>query len=129
VGNLLLRGGGSYDLLAIKKGLRAPELKLSYVVPSAAPIDLLQWVKTDLNKSLSAQVIYWKGSFADATDIISLLYKGLRIAKATVFCDVEDVVRASLDFVGQDLVTGAGKIANATYTDYEGAIAFNENLC
>jgi len=125
-GNILLRGAGSYDLQAIKKGLRAPDLKISYVVPSAAPIELLQWTKTDLNKSLSCQLIYWKGAFTSATDILSLLYKGARIAKASVSCEIEDVLRASMDLISQDLATGTDKLAGATYTDHGGAVAFHE---
>jgi hypothetical protein len=81
--NIKLRGVGSYDLQLIKKGLRKPSLRVSYVVPSDAPINLLQWAKMDLDKSLSCQVIYYKGVFASATDIISLLFKGMRDRKST----------------------------------------------
>jgi len=126
VGNIKLRGAGSYDLQAIKKGLRKPSLKVGYVVPSAAPINLLQWAKTDLNKSLSCQVLYWKGAFASPTDVISLMYKGMRFNKASVECNIEDVIKAVAEFEGQDLVTDTAKITGATYTDYGGAVAFNE---
>ena len=125
-GNIKLRGAGSYDLQAIKKGLRKPSLKVAYVVPSAAPIELLQWAKMDLNKSLSCQVIYWKGVFAEATDIISLLYKGMRFNRVTVECSIEDVLKVVAEFEGQDLETGTAKISGATYTDHCGAVAFNE---
>lgn len=125
-GNLKLRGAGSYDLQAIKKGLRKPSLKIGYTVPSDAPINLLQWAKMDLDKSLSCQVIYYKGVFASATDIISLLFKGMRIGKASLACSIEDVLKATLEFEGQDFVTGTAKISGATYADYAGAVAFNE---
>ena len=125
-GNIKLRGVGSYDLQLIKKGLRKPSLKVSYVVPSDAPINLLQWAKIDLDKSLSCQVIYYKGVFASATDIISLLFKGMRIGKASLACSIEDVIKATLEFEGQDLVTGTAKITGASYADYAGAVAFNE---
>ena len=49
--NLLLRSGRNYDLFAIKKGVRVPSLKVAYIVPSAAPIDLLQYAKIDLERS------------------------------------------------------------------------------
>jgi hypothetical protein len=124
--NIKLRGVGSYDLQLIKKGLRKPSLKVSYVVPSDAPINLLQWAKIDLDKSLSCQVIYYKGVFASATDIISLLFKGMRIGKASLACSIEDVIKATLEFEGQDLVTGTAKITGASYADYAGAVAFNE---
>lgn len=126
VGNIMLRGAGSYDLQAIKKGLRKPSLKVGYPLPSAAPINLLQWAKMDLNKSLSCQVLYWKGAFASPTDVISLLYKGMRFNKASVECSIEDVVKAVAEFEGQDLVTDTAKISGATYTDHSGAVAFNE---
>ena len=45
VGNLLLRAGGNYDVVAIKKGTRNPTLKVTYPLPSAFPIDLLQNAK------------------------------------------------------------------------------------
>ena len=125
--NLKLRGAGSYDLQAIKKGLRKPNLKIGYIVPSEAPINLLQWAKMDLDKSLSCQVIYYKGVFASATDIISLLFKGMRISKASVECSIEDVIKAVMELEGQDLVTGTAKIVGATYADYAGAVAFHES--
>jgi len=125
--NLKLRGAGSYDLQAIKKGLRKPGLKIGYVLPSAAPIELLQWAKMDQDKSLSCQVIYYKGAFASATDIISLLFTGMRIAKVSVQCSIEDVIKAVVELEGQDLATGAAKITGASYSDHGGAIAFHES--
>ena len=124
--NLKLRGTGSYDLQNIKKGVRKPSLKIGYVLPSSAPIELLQWAKMDENKSLSCQVIYYKGLFASAADIISLLYKGMRIGKASVECNIEDVIKAVMELEGQDIETGTAKIANATYADHSGAVAFHE---
>jgi hypothetical protein len=125
-GNIKLRGMGYTDLQAIKKGLRKVGCKVNYCVPSAAPIELLQWAKIDENKSLSVQVIYWKGLFASATDIISLLFEGMKIDKASVECEVEDVIRASLELQGKDVTVGTAKITGATYTDHTGAVAFNE---
>jgi hypothetical protein len=126
-GNIKLRGAGSYDLQVIKKGLRQVACKVAYPLPSTSPIDLLQWCKTDENKSLSVQCIYYKGVFASATDIISLLFKGMRINKASVECNIEDVVRASLELEGQDVSVTAAKISGATYTDHTGAVAFHES--
>jgi len=121
------RGGGSYDLQALKKGLRSPSLKVGYVLPSAAPVSLLQWAKTDLDKSLSCQVLYWKGAFATPSDVLSLLFKGMRINKASLSCSIEDVIKATLELEGQDVTTGTAKIDGATYTDHSGAVAFNES--
>ena len=124
--NILLRGAGSYDLQSIKKGLFKPELKIDYIVPSEAPINLLQYVKTDLDKTLSAQVLFHKGTWVSATDIISLLYNYLRIGTASVSCDIDDVVKASMNLIGQNLTTGTAKLSGATYGDYSGAIGFDE---
>jgi hypothetical protein len=124
--NIKLRGAGSYDLQAIKKGLRKPSLKVDYVVPSAAPIELLQWAKMDLDKSLSCQVIYWKGGFASPSNVLSLLYTGMRFNRVQLQCAIEDVLKASAEFEGQDLATGTDKISGASYTDHLGAVAFHE---
>src|SRR3972149_7391952 len=84
--NLKLRGVGSLDLQASKKGLRVPSLKIAYPLPSDAPINFLQYTKSEIGKSLSIQLLYYKGAFASATDIISLLYTGCKFQKATVEC-------------------------------------------
>jgi len=124
-GNIKLRGIGSRDLQAIKRGLRAPTLKVTYPLPSDLPIGLLQYAASA--KPLSVQVLYYKGDFASATDIISLLFKGCKIDKATVECSIEDVVKASIDLIGQDLTVGTAKITGATYTDKLGAVSFYES--
>jgi hypothetical protein len=125
-GNLLLRSGGNYDLLAIKKGVRQPTLKFSYIVPSAAPIDLLQYARMELDKSLSIQVLYYKGILASATDILSLLYTYMRIGKASISCQLDDVLKANLEMIGQNVTTDTAKLTGASYIDYSGAVAFNE---
>jgi hypothetical protein len=125
-GNIKLRGAGSYDLQAIKKGLREPNLKLAYILPSAAPVSLLQWARMDLNRSLSIQVLYYKGTFASATDIISLLFTGMKFNKLSVSCSIEDVIKATVEFQGKDVTVGASKLGGATYTEQSGAVAFHE---
>src|SRR3989304_6208860 len=62
--NIKLRGVGSVDLQAIKKGLRAPSLKITYPLPSDAPINLLQYARTELGKSLSIHLLYYQAVFA-----------------------------------------------------------------
>lgn len=126
-GNIRLRGVGSMDLQAIKKGLRQASLKFVYPLPSDAPISLLQYAKTDLNKSLSMQVIYFKGVFSAATDIISLLYTGMKFNRATVSCSIDDVVKASVDLQGIDVAIGSSKISGANYGDHNGAVPFYES--
>jgi hypothetical protein len=125
--NIKVRGVGSIDLQAIKKGLRTPSLKIAYPLPSDSPIGFLQWAKAELDKSLSIQVLYYKGIFASATDIISLLYTGCKIHKVSVECSIEDVVKATAELLTQDLTVGTAKIAGATYGDHVGAIPFYES--
>ena len=120
-----LRGIGSRDLQALKKGLRNPTLRILHVLSSEAPITFIQHAQT-LN-SLSIQVLYYKGLFASATDIISLLYKGCRIHKLNVECSIEDIIKANVELIGQTVETGTAKIAGATYADYAGAVAYNES--
>jgi hypothetical protein len=119
-----LRGVGSIDLQAIKQGLRAPSIKIAYPLPSDAPINLLQYAKAELAKSLSLQVLYYKGAFASATDIISLIYSGCKFQSATVQCGIEDVVKASVEIISQDVIAGTAKITGATYADHAGAVPF-----
>ena len=124
--NLKLRGIGSADLQAIKKGVREPSLKITYPLPSDAPINLLQSVRADLDKSLTIQLLYHKGSFASATDIISLLYTGCRFQRLTVECSIDDVVKAAAELLAQDAVSGTAKITGATYADHVGVVPFYE---
>lgn len=125
--NIKVRGIGNIDLQAIKKGLRAPSLKVSYPLPSDAPIDFLQHAKAELDHSLSIQVLYYKGAFTSATDIISLLHKGSKFQKLTVECHIEDVVKATAELLAQNLEVGTAKISGATYGDRAGAVAFYES--
>ena len=120
-----VRGIGSRDLQAVKKGLRQASLKVVHLLSSDAPTSFIQHAQT-LN-SLSVQVLYYKGLFAGATDIISLLYKGCRINKLTVECSLEEVVKATVELVGKDVAVGTSKITGATYGDYAGAIPYNES--
>ncbi|MEM3464538.1 MAG: phage tail tube protein, partial [Candidatus Bathyarchaeia archaeon] len=125
--NIKVRGVGNIDLQTIKKGVRTPSLKVSYPLPSEAPIAFLQWAKVELDKSLSIQVLYYKGAFASATDIISLLYKGCKFHKLTVECSVEEIIKATAELTGQNLEVGTSKITGATYADYAGAVPFYES--
>lgn len=121
-----VRGVGSRDLAALKRGMLKPTLKVSHILPSDAPIGFIQHVQT-LN-SLSIQVLYYKGLFASATDIISLLYKGMRIDKLSVECGVDEVVKANVELIGQDVTVGTGKITGATYADYAGAVPYHQSF-
>lgn len=119
-----VRGIGNRDLAALKRGLLKPALKISHIIPSDAPISFVQHVQT-LN-SLSIQILYYKGLFASATDIISLLYKGMRVDKLTVECGIDEVVKATVELIGRDVAVGTGKITGATYADYAGAVPYHQ---
>ena len=125
--NIKLRGVGSIDLQAIKRGVRSPSLKITYPLPSDAPINLLQYAKAELDKSLSIQLLYYKGSFASATDIVSLLYSGTRFQRVTVECGIEDVLKANAELLAQNVTVGTSKITGATYADQAGAVPFYES--
>jgi hypothetical protein len=73
-------------------------------------------------------VLYYKGLFGSATDIISFLYKGCRIDKLSVECSIEDVIKSTVDLIGQDVAVSTTKITGATYGDYAGAVPFNESF-
>ncbi len=115
-----VRGVGSRDLQAIKKGLRQANMKIVYPLPSDAPINFLQHVQT--SNSLSIEVFYEKTS-----ETIDLLYKGCRFDKVVVECSIEDVVKATVELVGQNVAVGTAKISGATYMDYAGAVPYFES--
>ncbi len=125
--NIKVSGTGSIDLVALKRGLRQPLLKIKYPIPSDAPINFLQYVKQELNVSLSLQVLYYKDIFATATDIISLLYKGARFNKATLTCDIDGILECEAEFPAQDIEVGTAKITGASYTEYAGAVSGSES--
>jgi hypothetical protein len=125
--NIKLRGVGSVDLQAIKKGQRSPSLKLTYPLPSDAPINFLQYARVELAKSVSIQVLYYKDAFTAATDILSFLYTGSKFQSVTVECSVDDVVKASIDVLSQDVASSTAKVSGATYADWSGAVPFYES--
>ncbi len=119
-GLIRVRGTGSRDLQIIRKGLRQVGLKIGYNLPSASPIDFLLHAQT-LN-SLTMEVVYEK-----ATSIIDLLYTGCRFNSLTVECSVEDLLKATVELIGQDVAVGTAKISGATYADHSGAVPYYES--
>jgi hypothetical protein len=116
-----VRGVGSRDLQAIKKGLRDIGVKVVYPLPSDASINFLQHIAT-LN-SLSIEIFYEKSS-----GIVDLLLKGCRIDKAVVECGIEDFVKATVEIVGQNVVVGNSKLSGATYAEYAGVVPYYESF-
>jgi len=120
-----VRGVGSRDLQSISKGLRRVTLKISDCLSSESPISFIQHAQT--LSPLSIQVLYYKGLFASATDIISFLYTGCRIDKLSMSCSIEDVIKGTVDVIGKDVAVGTAKISGATYGDYAGAVPYHES--
>jgi hypothetical protein len=116
-----VRGVGSRDLQAIRKGLRDVGVKVVYPLPSDSPINFLQHIAT-LN-SLSIEIFYEKPS-----GIVDLLLKGCRMDKAVVECGIEDVVKATVELVGQNVVVGNSKLSGAAYADYAGVVPYYESF-
>jgi len=115
-----VRGTGSRDLQAIRKGVRQVGLKIAYSLPSDSPINFLQHVQT--LKSLSVEVFYEK-----SIGIVDLLHKGCRFNRLTVECSVEGLLKAVAELIGQDVAVGTSKISGATYADYSGAVPYYES--
>ncbi|MEM2107843.1 MAG: phage tail tube protein [Candidatus Bathyarchaeia archaeon] len=118
-GNIKLRGIGTRDLTAIKRGLRQVGVKVDYAVPSD---DVMQFLQHTLTLyPLTIEVIYDKSG-----TIVDLRFTGCRVDKTTVQCSVEEVVKASVELIGQSLAAETSKISGASYTDFGGAIPFSQ---
>jgi hypothetical protein len=102
-----LRGIGSRDLQFLRKGLRQAELKITY---NPQNINLLQHVAT--LTSLSVEVFYEKPS-----NIISVLHKGCRIESLNIEVSAEEMMKVTVELVGQNIAVGTAKIG-ANYGDY-----------
>jgi len=112
-----VRGIGSRDIQYIRKGLRLVDVKLSYALQN---IQLLDFIET--LGSMSLEVWYEK-----TAGIISLLHKGCRMDRAEVQCSIEDIIKANVNLIGQDLTVGTAKIGNS-YTPWsENPVAFYES--
>lgn len=118
--NIKVRGIGSRDLTEIHKGLRQVNLKVAYPLPSDNVLDFLQHILTLYPQTI--EVIYDKSG-----SIVDLRHMGCIMDKATVACSVEDVVKAAVDLIGQNLIPETAKIAGATYTDFGGVIPWSES--
>jgi len=102
-----VRGIGSRDLQHIRRGLRQADLKVTYVLQN---INFLQHATT--LTSMSVEVFYEKSS-----GIISLNHKGCRINRLTVEATAEEIMKATAELIGQNVVVGTAKIG-ASYGDY-----------
>jgi hypothetical protein len=119
-GLIKVRGTGSKDLQLVRQGLRQAGLKLSYSLPGVSPIDFL--ISTQTLDSLSVEVVYEK-----ATELVDLLYTGCRINSLTVECSVEDLLKATVDLMAQNVAVSDEKVSGASYADPSGAVAYYES--
>lgn len=115
-GAIKVRGLGSRDLQAIKKGLRKVAMSLVYNI---ANIGFLSNV-TELD-SMSIEVLYERTAAN-----ISLNHKGCIIDRLRADCEIEGLLKMSADVIGQDLAVATAKIGNS-YTPATGAVAGNES--
>jgi hypothetical protein len=116
-------GIGSRDLQALYHGLLKIDLKIPALLSPAAPTSLLQHVQTLY--SLSFLVAYYKGLWSSPSNVISHLYYGCKMNKASVSCKVDDLLKADFELIGQNILRMTSLPSGATYGDYPGGIPFS----
>ena len=98
--NIVIRGIGSRNVRAIRRGLRHVDLKIAYVPHNWTFFDYV----TSL-KSMSVEVYYEKSA-----SLISLNHKGCKIDRVKVDVSLEDPVKIAADLIGQDVAFAYAKI-------------------
>jgi hypothetical protein len=115
-------GIGQRNLQAMYNGMRKVSLKVPHILSPLSPIGFLQHVTT--LDSLSVLVAYYKGLWTAPTNIIAHTLTGCKIDKATVSCKVDDVVKADIELIGQNVTRATVLPSGATFGDYPGGIQF-----
>jgi hypothetical protein len=115
-------GVGSRDLQSLVAGMRKVDLKIPHILSPLAPIGFIQHVQT-LN-SLSVLVAYYKGLFTSPTNVIAFMHTGCKIDKLTVNCKVDDIIKADVELIGQNVSRSTSLPTGASYGDYPGGIPF-----
>jgi hypothetical protein len=115
-------GVGSRDLQNIVASMRKVDLKIPHALSPLAPIGFIQHVQT--LSSLSVLVAYYKGLFASPTNVIAFMHTGCKIDKVSVSCKVDDIVKADVELIGQDVSRSTSLPTGATFGDYSGGIPF-----
>lgn len=116
--NIVIRGIGSRNVKAIRRGLRHVDLRLSYIPQDW---DFLPYARND--ESLSIEVFYEK-----TAGIISLNHKGCKIDRYKIDGSLEEPVKISVDLIGQDVAVGTAKIG-ASYEDEPTAAPITGSEC
>jgi hypothetical protein len=111
------RGCGSRDLVGIKRGVLKPDFKVSFAVPADDIMNFIHHVVDCYAMTISALD-------EGPEELIEILYRGVRIDKATISCSLEDVLKADCDLMAQDVNSASAKIAGANYTDIGGEVSW-----
>ncbi len=114
-------GIGSRDPQSLKNGLWKLDLKLTHIMPPSNPFVLIDYAFS--LQSFSTEMIWYKGNFSAASDILDLAYSGCRINKLSVECKNEDYIKATVEIMAQTIGIGSQK-CGTTYTDYDDATSF-----
>jgi hypothetical protein len=112
-----IRGCGTRDLVALKRGLLKAGLKIAYPLPSD---DIMNFVHHVVDCFALTISVLDEGP----DELVDLLYTGSRIDKATISCSIEDVLRAECDLISQDVTGASAKPAGATYQLLGGAVSW-----
>ena len=112
-----VRGCGSRDLVAVKRGLLKADLTINYPLPSDNLMDFLYHVVDCYSMTVS---VLDEGP----DELVDVLYTGARIDKATVSCSIEDVLRAQCILMAQDATSSNAKPVDATYDLLSGAVSW-----
>lgn len=114
-----VRGCGTRDLVALKRGLLKADLKVAFPLPSD---DIMNFV----HHVVDCFALTCTVTDEEPDAIVDVLYTGCRIDKATISCAIEDVIRAQCDLVAQNVTSDDAKPAGATYDLLSGAVAWSD---
>jgi len=103
--NINIRGLGSRDLHAIKKGLQQASLKFTKFLQTYETLKVIDAAWSDTLRSFYVEVLYEKGS-----EYISLRFPGSRFDKITVNCEIENVIKAKCELIAQKALTATSKL-------------------
>jgi hypothetical protein len=112
-----IRGCGTRDLIALKRGLLKADLTIAYPLPSD---DIMNFVHHVVDCFALTVSVLDEGP----DELVDLLYTGSRVDKATISCSLEDVLRAECDLIAQDVTGASAKPAGASYNLLSGAVSW-----
>ncbi len=111
---------GSDQYNALKRGMRRGDVKLAWALPSEAATLIQEcWELC----AVSLELLYFHETWADPSDLVSLLYTGCRCNHMSVEAEASDrddeamLIRVAADFIAQKLTTAAAKQTSGSYSD------------